>query len=70
MMGFAEMYAPLHGYNCIRADVHKQNPAALALFQKRSYRICGELLFPRREVPFVCFEKTLVDSAAISLNDS
>ena len=62
MMSFAESYAPSHGFNCIRADVHKQNPAALALFQKRGYKVCGELMFPRREAPFVCFEKIIVQS--------
>ena len=61
MMSFAEKYAPLHNYNCIRADVHKQNPSALALFQKCGYNIFGELMFPRREVAFVCFEKRLND---------
>ncbi len=62
MMSFAESYALEYGFNCIRADVHKQNLAALALFQKRGYKVCGELMFPRREVAFVCFEKIIVES--------
>ncbi len=60
MMNFAESYAPLHDFNCIRADVHKHNLSALALFQKRDYKVCGELMFPRREVAFVCFEKAVI----------
>ncbi len=57
LMDFAEAFAKEHGLSCIRLDAYTGNPRALALYEKRGYHRIGQAHFPRRELPFVCFEK-------------
>ncbi len=55
MMDFAERKAATHGYDAIRLDAFTQNPAALALYQRRGYRKAGTVRL--RMGLFVCYER-------------
>lgn len=59
LMGFAEYFAYSRGFSSIRLDAYSGNPQALALYERRGYQRGGQLYFPRRELPFDCFEKVL-----------
>ena len=59
LMDFTETFAKEHSFSCIRLDAHTGNPRALALYEKRGYQRIGQAFFPRRELPFDCFEKIL-----------
>ncbi len=62
MMAFAERFAIDHGFSCIRLDAYTGNPQALALYEGRGYQRVGQVSFPRRELPFDCFEKVASSS--------
>ena len=57
LMEFTEAFAKERGFACIRLDAYTGNPRALALYEKRGYQRIGQAFFPRRELPFDCFEK-------------
>jgi ribosomal protein S18 acetylase RimI-like enzyme len=57
LMGFAEDLALQRGYASIRLDAYSGNPKAVALYENRGYRRAGQVSFPRRDLPFYCFEK-------------
>ena len=59
LMDFTEAFAGEHGFSCIRLDAYTGNPRALALYEKRGYQRIGQAFFPRRELPFDCFEKII-----------
>jgi ribosomal protein S18 acetylase RimI-like enzyme len=59
LMRFAEEYATGRGLESIRLDSFSGNPAALALYEGLGYLRVGEVRFPHRDLPFVCFEKAL-----------
>jgi ribosomal protein S18 acetylase RimI-like enzyme len=59
LMEFAEDHASQHRYTSIRLDAYSGNPGALALYEHRGYHKVGELFFPRRELPFYCYEKVI-----------
>lgn len=59
LMDFAENFAIDQGFPSVRLDAYTGNPHALALYEGRGYRRAGQLFFPRRELPFACFEKVL-----------
>ncbi|MEZ5556918.1 GNAT family N-acetyltransferase, partial [Haliea sp.] len=61
-MEFAERYASSLKHDAMRLDAYSANTAALSLYRSRGYREAGEVVFPRRSRPFICFEKTLVHS--------
>lgn len=56
----AEKLATDKGYASIRLDAYSGNPRALGLYEKRGYRRVGQLHFPRRELPFYCYEKIMI----------
>jgi ribosomal protein S18 acetylase RimI-like enzyme len=60
LMDFAEHFAQQHRFSCIRLDSYTGNPRAQALYERRSYQRCGQAYFPRRELPFDCFEKIVM----------
>jgi ribosomal protein S18 acetylase RimI-like enzyme len=64
MLEFVETYAKEKSHDCIRVDVHTQNKAALATYENRNFKRLGEVFFPRRNVPFVCMEKVLMEARA------
>ena len=56
LMEFAESYAAERGYASVRLDAYTGNPRSVALYRRRGYREVGQIHFPRRELPFWCFE--------------
>lgn len=57
LMDFAEKFARENHYDVIRLDAFTQNPAAVALYKSREYRLAGSVIF--RKGPLFCFEKDL-----------
>ncbi len=56
LMDFAESYALERGCASVRLDAYTGNPRSVELYRKRGYRAVGQVRFPRRELPFWCFE--------------
>jgi len=56
LMDFAEQLARDRGYACVRLDAYTGNPRAMAIYERRGYVAVGRTRFPRRPLPFVCFE--------------
>ena len=59
LMRFAEELASQRRLGSIRLDAFSGNPAALALYEGLGYTRVGQVFFPHRDLPFVCFEKVL-----------
>ena len=59
LMEFAEDYAVKNGFTSIRLECYASNKAALNFFANRGYQVAGEVFYPRRILPFKCFEKKL-----------
>jgi ribosomal protein S18 acetylase RimI-like enzyme len=59
LMDFAEEHAKQHAYVSIRLDAYTGNSRAVRLYERRGYRKAGQVYFPRRTLPFFCFEKVL-----------
>lgn len=59
ILDFAEEYAVDNGYSSIRLDAYSGNPRALRLYEKHQYKRVGQVHFPRRDIPFYCYEKIL-----------
>lgn len=55
-MDYVENYARRHRYANLRLDAYSGNPRALALYKGHGDREAGQVLFPRRALPFTCFE--------------
>jgi ribosomal protein S18 acetylase RimI-like enzyme len=64
LMDFAENYALKNEYTSIRLDAYSGNPRALKLYQSRGYQKVGQLYFPRRKLPFYCYERVVKKSAS------
>jgi GNAT superfamily N-acetyltransferase len=62
LMDFAEENAKQNAYVSIRLDTYTGNPRAVRLYERRGYRKAGQIYFPRRTLPFFCFEKILRES--------
>lgn len=56
LMEFVEAYAERHRYSSVRLDAYSDNSASVALYRRRGYREAGQLMFPRRSLPFYLFE--------------
>jgi ribosomal protein S18 acetylase RimI-like enzyme len=65
-MEFAELYATRSGYASVRLDAYTGNPRSVNLYRRRGYREVGQIRFPRRELPFWCFE-LIVDTTGRSV---
>jgi ribosomal protein S18 acetylase RimI-like enzyme len=59
LMDCTENFAREHSFSCLRLDCYTGNPRALALYEQRGYQRIGQAFFPRRELPFACFEKIM-----------
>ena len=57
LLQFAETTAARKGYSSIRLDAYSANPIALNLYARYGYSRRGEVFFPKRELPFNCYEK-------------
>jgi ribosomal protein S18 acetylase RimI-like enzyme len=56
LMDFAESAARERGFASIRLDTYIGNPRAVRLYEERGYTRAGQVVFPRRPLPFDCFE--------------
>jgi ribosomal protein S18 acetylase RimI-like enzyme len=63
LMDFAEEHAKRNAYASIRLDAYTGNPTAFRMYERRGYRKAGQVFFPRRRLPFFCFEKILAAQA-------
>ncbi|CAG7644359.1 hypothetical protein PAESOLCIP111_04677 [Paenibacillus solanacearum] len=59
LLHFAEDTAQERGYSSIRLDVYAGNPGAVRMYQRAGYREIGEIRFPLRPLPYLCYEKLL-----------
>jgi ribosomal protein S18 acetylase RimI-like enzyme len=59
LLEFAENYAANNGYTSIRLDAYSDNAKALRFYEKHQYKRVGQVHFPRRDLPFYCYEKNL-----------
>ncbi|NRF90172.1 GNAT family N-acetyltransferase [Paenibacillus frigoriresistens] len=59
LLQFAENLAGQQGNSSIRLDVYTGNRGALSMYSRAGYHQVGEIKFPFREVPYMCFEKIL-----------
>lgn len=59
LMDFAEDQAVRREYSSIRPDAYSGNLGAVRLYKWREYINVGEVYFPRRDLPFYCFEKVI-----------
>ncbi|TXK84521.1 GNAT family N-acetyltransferase [Paenibacillus sp. N3.4] len=59
LLQFAENLARKMGSTSIRLDVYTGNPGAVNMYERAGYQEVGEVRFPFRKVPFLCFEKPL-----------
>jgi ribosomal protein S18 acetylase RimI-like enzyme len=64
LMDFAEWEARRRGSRWIRLDAYSANHQVVRMYERRGYRIMGEIRFPRRELPFYCFEKDMAGDTA------
>jgi hypothetical protein len=55
-MEFAESHAAQSGYASVRLDAYTANQRSVELHRRRGYREVGQVYFPRRSMPFWCFE--------------
>lgn len=62
LMEFAELHAVENGYASVRLDAYTGNHSSVQLYRRRGYREVGQVRFPRRELPFWCFELSLDES--------
>jgi len=56
LMAHAENFARENGFTSIRLDTYTGNPRALDLYLRRGYQHVGQVIFPRRQLPFECLE--------------
>jgi ribosomal protein S18 acetylase RimI-like enzyme len=59
LMSFGERLALKRGYASIRLDAYSGNPKTVGLYERLGYQKVGSVNFPRRDLPFYCFEKIL-----------
>ena len=59
-MEFIEDFAVKNKYSCIRLDAYSENTAALRLYDSMGYLRLGQVFFPFRDLPFYCYEKSLL----------
>lgn len=62
LMEFVEQFAVRQRFSSVRLDAYSGNPRALALYRQRGYREVGQVFFPRRTMPFHCFELDLTSA--------
>lgn len=60
-MDFAEKFATEKCYTSIRLDAYSGNPRAISFYEKCGYEKTGQVYFPKRTLPFFCYEKVLKD---------
>lgn len=58
LMNHVERLAFEMQFNSIRLDAYSGNSQVVKFYERRGYKKAGEIYFPRREMPFVCMERT------------
>lgn len=61
LMRFGEIMAMKRGFASIRLDAYSGNPKAVSLYERLGYQKVGSVTFPRRDLPFYCFEKIFLE---------
>jgi ribosomal protein S18 acetylase RimI-like enzyme len=61
LMDYAENFAMKNNYASIRLNVYSSNFRAINFYQRRGYKKTGQVYFPKRTLPFYCYEKILKD---------
>ena len=56
LMEFAREFAREHGFACIRLESYVGAPRAMTMYEGLGYQRVGQVRFPRRRLPFECFE--------------
>lgn len=59
MLQFSENLARGQGKSSLRLDVFTGNSGAVSMYSNAGYRQVGQIEFPFREVPYMCYEKLL-----------
>ncbi len=59
----AEAHARAIGSGSVRLNAYVHNPAALCLYRTRGYFEADEVVFPRKGLRFICFEKAIQHNA-------
>lgn len=59
LMDFAEDYAVTNNYSSVRLDAYSGNQRVLRFYENRDYKKQGEVFFPKRILPFYCYEKQI-----------
>lgn len=59
LMTFIESIVGENNYTCIRLDAYSGNEKALKLYENLGYKKVGQVYFPKRELPFYCYEKKI-----------
>lgn len=59
LMDFAEQFAVKNNYDSIRLDAYSGNPRSVSFYEKRNYIKTGQVYFPKRRLPFFCYEKII-----------
>ncbi|NGQ95087.1 GNAT family N-acetyltransferase [Brevibacillus sp. SYP-B805] len=59
LLQFSEEFAKQHRYPAVHLDAYSGNMIALHLYEKNGYQRRGEISFPFRKLPYICFEKSL-----------
>jgi ribosomal protein S18 acetylase RimI-like enzyme len=59
LLKFSESFAVQHQYPSIHLDAYSGNPVALQLYERHGYQRRGQVYFPFRELPYICYEKRM-----------
>ena len=59
LMHFTEKSISDFGFRTIRLDAYSGNEMLLGFYSKLHYKTVGSILFPYRNLPFICMEKSL-----------
>jgi ribosomal protein S18 acetylase RimI-like enzyme len=59
LIDFAESIAIDAGFTSIRLDAYSDNIRVLKIYEQRGYQKRGEIMFPKRILPFNCYEKLI-----------
>ena len=61
LMDHAERFAIENEYVSIRLDAYSGNQRAIKFYEQRSYNKTGQVYFPKRNLPFYCYERVSRD---------
>jgi ribosomal protein S18 acetylase RimI-like enzyme len=59
ILKFIEEFATKNNYSSIRLDAYSGNEKALKLYENFDYKKVGQFYYPRRDLPFYCYEKNI-----------